>query len=558
MINRGAKETLFALGLLALLGVGGCGVLRPPPPVAPEPPAVGPAQAEENEPLTRTAPTPVCVAFDTALPSVVQAPVRPVPRAEPENLWVRIRDGLGLPEPDNARVELQLNWYARHPEYLDRAFARSEPFLHFIQQEVEARHMPSEIALLPVVESAFRPFAYSHGRAAGLWQFIPSTGRRFGLKQNWWYDGRRDVYASTRAALDYLNQLNNDFNGDWLLALAAYNSGEGTVLAAQARNRRLGRPTDFWHLGLPRETRAYVPKLLALGELIAHPKRYGITLPPIPDKPFLAVVQIRSQIDLARAAQLSGLSLDEIYRLNPGFNRWATAPGGPHRLLLPKDDAAAFLGKLAELPPHERVSWTRHRIRPGESLSVIARRYHTTVAVLRRINKLRGNRIRAGHHLLIPVASESLARYRLSAGQRRLALRRVSRSGRKEVHVVRPGDTLWQIARNFGVSLRALARWNGLAPGDVLPLGRKLVIWKRGLARQVAYTMPAGPPTALGVVQIVRYTVRRGDSLARISQRFNVTIGQVCEWNSISSGALLHPGQHLTLRVNVTRQGSSI
>ncbi len=558
MINRGAKETLFALGLLALLGVGGCGVLRSPPPVAPEPPAVGPAQGGGNEPLARTAPTPVCVAFDTALPSVVQAPVGPVPRAEPENLWVRIRDGLGLPEPDNARVKVQLNWYARHPEYLDRAFARSEPFLHFIQQEVEARHMPSEIALLPVVESAFRPFAYSHGRAAGLWQFIPSTGRRFGLKQNWWYDGRRDVYASTRAALDYLNQLKNDFNGDWLLALAAYNSGEGTVLAAQARNRRRGRPTDFWHLGLPRETRAYVPKLLALGELIAHPKRYGITLPPIPDKPFLAVVQIRSQIDLARAAQLSGLSLDEIYRLNPGFNRWATAPDGPHRLLLPKDDAAAFLGKLAELPPHERISWARHRIRPGESLSVIARRYHTTVAVLRRINKLRGNRIRAGHHLLIPVASESLAHYRLSAGQRRLALRRVSRSGHKEVHVVRPGDTLWQIARNFGVSLRALARWNGLAPGDVLPLGRKLVIWKRGLARQVAYTISAGPPTALGVVQIVRYTVRRGDSLARISQRFNVTIGQLCEWNSISSGALLHPGQHLTLRVNVTRQGSSI
>jgi membrane-bound lytic murein transglycosylase D len=156
------------------------------------------------------------------------------------------------------------------------------------------------------------------------------------------------------------------------------------------------------------------------------------------------------------------------------------------------------------------------------------------------------------------MASESLARYRLSAGQRRLALRRVSRSGRKEVHVVRPGDTLWQIARNFGVSLRALARWNGLAPGDVLHLGRKLVIWKRGLARQVAYTTPAGPPNALGVVQVVRYTVRRGDSLARISQRFNVTVRQLCEWNSISPGALLHPGQHLTLRINVTRQGDSI
>ncbi|HEB80559.1 MAG TPA: lytic transglycosylase, partial [Chromatiales bacterium] len=180
MINRGAKETFFTLGLLALLGVGGCGILRPPPAAAPEPSAAGPAQAGGDKPLTRAAPAPACVAFDITLPSVAQAPAGPA-HAGPKNLWVRIRGGLGLPEPDNARVESQLNWYARHPEYLNRAFARSEPFLHFIQQEVEARHMPSEIALLPVVESAFRPFAYSHGRAAGLWQFIPSTGRRFGL-----------------------------------------------------------------------------------------------------------------------------------------------------------------------------------------------------------------------------------------------------------------------------------------------------------------------------------------------------------------------------------------
>ncbi len=547
MNTRGAKEILFALGLPALLILGGCGTLRLPT-------AGGPQGGAGPAPLAHLA-GPACTPFDAALPRPDAHPDKP---AEPENLWARIRDHFALPEPDNARVRVQLDWYARHPEYLQRAFTRAEPFLHFIEQEVEARHMPSEIALLPVVESAYQPFAYSHGRAAGLWQFIPSTGRRFGLKQNWWYDGRRDVYASTRAALDYLNQLKDDFNGDWLLALAAYNSGEGTVLAAQARNRRRGLPTDFWHLDLPRETRAYVPKLLALGELVKHPARYGIALQPIPDKPYLAVVQIHSQIDLARAADLAGLSLDQIYRLNPGFNRWATAPGGPHRLLLPQDDAAAFLGKLAELPRRERVSWARHRIRPGETLSVIARRYHTTVAVLRRINGLRGTTIRAGHHLLIPVASESLARYRLSAEQRLLALRRTPRAGRREVHVVRPGDTLWQIARNFGVSLRALARWNGLAPGDVLRPGRKLVIWKRGLARQVAYVPPAGPPDALGVVQTIRYIVRRGDSLARISQRFRVSVRQLCAWNSISPRSILHPGQRLTVRVNVTRQSGSI
>ncbi|HQU16438.1 MAG TPA: LysM peptidoglycan-binding domain-containing protein [Gammaproteobacteria bacterium] len=540
------KECTLFVGLLALLGVSGCSGLRPP--IGEGTNAIAPASATAAAPQATVAvPTQIAPAdqMDQA-------------NAEPPNLWSRLRAGFGLPHPDNARVIAERDWYARHPKYLDRAFIRSEPFLYFIQQQVEVRHMPSEIALLPVVESAFQPFAYSHGRAAGLWQFIPSTGRRFGLKQNWWYDGRRDIYASTRAALDYLEQLKDQFNGDWLLALAAYNSGAGTVQAAIQRNQRLGRPTDFWHLDLPSETQAYVPKLLALGELVANPKRYDLTLPTVPDKPYFAVVQIRSQIDLARVAELSGLPLDQVYKLNPGFNRWATDPHGPHRLLLPKADAVTFLRKLAVLPEDEHVSWTRHQIRPGETLSQIARHYHTTVALLQQVNHLRGIEIRAGSHLVIPVAQESLAHYRLSADQRRLALLHTPRVGEKMVHTVRPGDTLWNIARSFGVPVHTLARWNGIAPGDVLKPGRKLVIWKRGLTTTVAYRAPAGPPARLGVVQTIRYTVRRGDSLARISQRFKVSVAQLCHWNELSARGILHPGQRLTLHVNVMRQADSI
>ncbi len=266
------------------------------------------------------------------------------PVSEPENitlapntdLWQRIRDGYGIPEskPLHTATQKQLNWFIKHPDYIDRVVERARPYLHYIVDQLEQRNMPMEIALLPVVESGFQPFAYSHGRAAGIWQFIPGTGRLYGLKQNWWYDGRRDVIASTGAALDYLEKLYGDF-GDWQLALAAYNSGEGTVGRAIKRNKKAGKATDFWSLDLPRETSAYVPKLIAVAELVKRPAHYNITLSPIDDSPFLAVVDVGSQIDLALAAQLAEISTDEMYQLNPGFNQWATTPDGPHRLVVP-------------------------------------------------------------------------------------------------------------------------------------------------------------------------------------------------------------------------------
>jgi len=287
-------------------------------------------------------PTPASASPDTASPPPTAAdgapPSLPMPREwqhhngeDYDDLFDRMRAGFALDEVQEPAIDTQLAWFERNPEYLERVFQRAQRYMYHIVTEVEARGMPSEFALLPVVESAYEPFAYSSSRAAGLWQFIPGTGVRFGLKQTWWYDGRRDVVESTRAALDYLQALHDEFNGDWLLAIAAYNVGEAGVERAIAYNKSVGRPTDFWHLNLPAETRAYVPKLLAMKRLMAEPERYGLEFAPIANEPYFAVIDTDSQIDLKIATQLAGTTYDEIVALNPGYNRWATDPEGPHQ-----------------------------------------------------------------------------------------------------------------------------------------------------------------------------------------------------------------------------------
>ena len=298
--------------------------------------------------------------------------------AEEEDLWNRLRHGFALDHDiDNARVQAQLDWYVRHPKYIQRVVERGRRYLYYILSETEKRNLPSEFALLPVVESAFDPFAYSHGRASGLWQFIPSTAKYFGLTQSWWHDDRRDIIASTDAALEYLERLSERFEGDYTLALAAYNSGGGTVSSAIRRNLKANRPTDFWSLELPRETRHYVPKLIALAKIFDHPEAYGLELPPLKNEPYFEVVDTGSQLDLAQAAELAQVDIDEIYLLNPSYNRWATHPDGPHRLLVPREKAEAFRTALANFPVEQRVSWQNYKVRSGDSLITIARRFHS-------------------------------------------------------------------------------------------------------------------------------------------------------------------------------------
>ncbi|MDX1508083.1 MAG: transglycosylase SLT domain-containing protein, partial [Woeseiaceae bacterium] len=385
-----------------------------------------------------------------------------IPLVPSNDLLARLRAEFFLDYDDNRRIEAERNWYLRHPDYLNRVFTRAQRYLPYILDELERRNLPLELALLPIVESAYDPFAYSHGRAAGLWQMIPGTARRFGVKQNWWYDGRRDIVDSTRAALDYLEYLHGLNDGDWLNAIASYNSGEGNVLRAVRRNRAAGKPIDFWHLRVPKETSSYVPKLLALVDIVRDPAKYDLVLPQVSEETQFVVHDIGTQLDLALAAELAGVPVDTIYAYNPGYNQWATDPAGPHSLVLPIEAADRFAAALERVPASERVRWKRHRIRSGETISEIAEQYNTTASSVRAANNLRGNTIRAGKYLMIPVSTKPLSAYSQSADARLARTQNRQRSGNKVEHVVRSGESFWTISQRYKVTHRELAAWNGM------------------------------------------------------------------------------------------------
>ena len=472
-----------------------------------------------------------------------------------DDLLSRLRRGFSLPPEQHSRIDAERKWFVEHPDYLDRVFTRASRYLPYITDELDRRGLPLELALLPIVESAYDPFAYSHGRAAGLWQMIPGTATRFGLRQNWWYDGRRDVVESTRAALDYLEYLYEFNEGNWLNAVASYNSGEGNVRRAVKNNRNAGKPDDFWHLRLSAETSAYVPRLLALVDIVNDPARFGISLPHVADEPQFAVTDVGSQIDLALAAELAGVDVDTVYTFNPGYNRWSTDPDGPHTLVLPVEAVATFEAALADVPANELVRWKRHKVKSGEAISVIANQYNTTVSALRSANNLRSNTIRAGDYLMIPVATKPLSAYSKSADARLAATQNRQRAENKVEHVVRSGESFWSIGQKYGVTTRDLSAWNGMAPRDPLPVGRTLVVWTD--TDVVAESPRLSPTTALGnTTRKVRYTVRSGDSLYVIARKFRVGIDQIARWNNIDKDKILRPGTTLTMYVDVTRQSS--
>jgi membrane-bound lytic murein transglycosylase D len=466
--------------------------------------------------------------------------------AEVENkdLWQRVRSQLKFEFEDNNRIAAQRNWYLKHPNYMQRVAMRAKPFLHLIVEEMEQQNMPLDLVLLPIVESAFDPFAYSHGRAAGMWQFIPSTGKRFGMKQTWWYDGRRDVMASTKGAIDYLNYLVNMFDGNWLHALAAYNSGEGRVQRAIRKNKKMGKSTDFWSLDLPRETRAYVPKLLALADILDNSELYSFEWPVINNMPLTQEVLVGTQIDLALAAEMAGLTVKELHALNPGYNRWATDPNGPYNLLLPIDKAEKFSVELSKTDSSQRLNWVRHEVKSGDNLLKLAKKYHTTTNIISKVNELKSNVIIVGDHLIIPVALKSLESYSLSQDQRLVKTQSKISGAYKLDHTVKSGDTFWDLSREYNVNLRQLAKWNGMAPTDTLRPGKNLVVWVNNVSKEQRKD---------AVMRTLTYTVRNGDSLARIAGKFNVKVSDLQKWNQTKLKKYLQPGQKLKIFVDVTR-----
>jgi peptidoglycan lytic transglycosylase D len=467
---------LPAFSLTALLTLAGCATaLQPSPP--PEAVAHNGATAPAVPPPAQTGVNPTAPAATPPEDGQPQTRLQN-PELYPD-IWARIRAGFSMPKLDSPLVAVHEKWFANNPDYMQRMMERSRLYLYHIVQEVEKRGLPTELALLPAIESGYQPYAHSRARAVGLWQFIAPTGRLYGLRMNWWYDGRRDVEASTQAALDYLEKLYNDFDGDWDLALAAYNAGEGKISRMMDYNRAHGRPTDYQSLRLRRETVNYVPKLQAMVNIIANPEKYGVKLAEIPNKPYFTRVDTGSQVDLGVVAKLTDMPVTDLQVINPGFTRWATDPNGPHYVLVPVDKKDALVEGLANLPDEQRVRWRGHQVRRGETLSDIARHYGVAVETIRSSNRLTSNLIRTGQNLLIPVSLRPLPP--VVNAQTVRATQAAPSSGMPYViHQVRAGETLSSIARRYNVLVRQLAKWNLMSVTDVLRLGQRLRIWTSG------------------------------------------------------------------------------
>lgn len=388
----------------------------------------------------------------------------------PADLWERIRNGFAMAELNSKEVRNSENFYASRPEYINRIVERSKLYLFHIVEEVERRGMPTEIALLPIIESAFNPTAYSRSHASGIWQFIPSTGKNYGLQQNWWHDDRRDIVAATSAALDYLQNLHRMF-GDWELALASYNWGEGAVGRSLTRNRNNGLPTDFRSIRMPSETQHYVPKLIAMKNIISNPAAFGIVLESIPNQPYFEQIATTQHIDVKLAANLADISVDEFNALNPAHNRPVINVNGSRTLLLPVDKVETF---MANLENHGKplVSWQAYQAKSGETADRISARHGISVARLREVNGIaRHGKIAPGQTLLVPLNGSSVGMDISAMRNQPVAPKILERS---LVYTVKKGDTLSTIAMRHGVNVVQIQSWNSRT--ERLAIGQKLVL----------------------------------------------------------------------------------
>ncbi|WP_087019485.1 LysM peptidoglycan-binding domain-containing protein [Thaumasiovibrio subtropicus] len=500
------------------------------------------SQPEQNQPAdaatTQTGSNATAKQTDAVSKPVVKA----LTPQQQENVWDRITMQLSLEVPDEDRVEYYRKWYLRHPTHLKTVAERAEPFLFLITEKVEERGFPLELAMLPIVESSFDQFAYSHGRAAGLWQITPPTGRTFGLEQNWWYDGRRDVVKSTDAALDLLDYLQKKFDGDWLHALAAYNTGEGRVFRAIRNNKAEGKSTEFWALKLPRETSDYVPKLLAVADVISNADEYGIEIPAIANKQVVELVEPGVQMDIGLAAKYAGMDVKALQRLNPAYNQWATAPSGTNHFLLPLENAARFNEQFTA-NNNQGMNLIRYEIQPGDTLSQLAEKHNTRTDLIMKANNMESTALRAGRHLMIPVAMQDGS----ALASARTTQQTSHGTGHRVEYVIQSGDSLWTIARKHGVSIDQITRWNGISRNTTLRAGKTLTLWQKGSAASQQAS------NSEGIIRTISYSVRSGDSLSTIASRYKVRVSDLVKWNNLDTSKYLRPGQKLTLHIDVTK-----
>jgi membrane-bound lytic murein transglycosylase D len=495
------------LAVAAAVLVQACSSAPPAPPerqpqdiAAAPPPSVVPPQAATPKPAP---PPPVqppagSGVLDTAKPppfegerQEVAEPLRGVRKvdrtARADDLWQRLRQGFAMPDLDSDLVRKQMAYYASRPDYLQRMFDRSRIYLYHIVEELEKRNLPTELALLPMVESAFNPMAYSRAHASGLWQFIPGTGRRFELQQNWWYDGRRDIVESTKAALDYLTFL-YEMHGDWHLALASYNWGEGSVARAIAQNRKAGKPTDYASLKMPAETRQYVPKLQALKNIIANPGPFGITLDPIPNTPYFSTVTKLRDIDVRLAAKLAEMPVEEFIALNPGFSRPIIRASVTPRIVLPADKVDLFHDNLEKYDAAGLVSWKTYHPKKGETFESIAKKVGMSLGQLKEVNGIAPRTRTVPNLLVVPSSPGAVEARRLPlmyAPPIPIVTRRI-------YHTVKSGETLTSIAKRYGVAAEDMKRWNA---GVRFAPGVKVAVEVRASAKKAKRTKVAKAKT---------------------------------------------------------------
>jgi membrane-bound lytic murein transglycosylase D len=488
-----------------------------------------------------------------------------------ENLWDRLFDLYHLPPVEHGDIDQELSWFISHPAYIERVQQRAEPFLYSIVRQFEKHDIPGELALLPVIESAFQARAVSPANAAGIWQFIPGTGKNYGLKKSRSYDGRRDIYASTRAAIRYLKKLHGDFNGDWLLAVAAYNCGEGAVAKAIQRNEMRNLPTDFWSLDLPSETRSYVPRLLAVARLFANSDQYGVDLRPIPNQPLFKTVKISSQLDLALAAEAADLSLDRMLELNPGFRHKVADVDGSYRLFVPAHKYREFKEQLPRLTEASAGSAPGPAVvDEGDDADLVATAAEPSSAEVEskpvlaqaarpeRQARLEPRRAETSlerperyHGRELAMAQREIPNARAAAAAVAKSMQRVHEvlpaepidgTGKKSAYMVQSGDTLFSIARRNGVDMDQLKRLNRLPGSGEVKAGQNLVMWNKDAAKKLV-------PVASGIraSQSIRYTVRQGDSISGISKRFNVSLAELRKWNGPKVDKQFKPGVNLSV-----------
>lgn len=523
--RAGQSQRIVGLRFLALLvlpiilALGGCATL----PQSGGNSSVSPAATNDDSADT----------VDYSILPAINTPEQSAKRAawmNDGNLWHYIAARFTLPIPNNPRIQAQLAFYSSHIDYLERVTERAKPYLHMIVADLQKNDLPLELALLPIVESAYRPEAVSSSNAAGIWQFVQTTGDHFGLRRTVWYDGRRDIKASTDAAMQYFTHLRVMFNDDWPVVIASYNGGEGTLQNAIAYNQSKGLPTDFWDLTrISKETADYPARLYALVIIFSNPEKYGFHPYPIPNKPVVTEIALNKSINLNKLASLTGVSHDELYQLNPGFGTLIT---GPHAttLIVPRSLASQFTSAALEEAEKSAMNWGRYTLRRGDNFHKVAYRYGCNVDELLKVNRLNSAYARPGETIIVP----------LDRGKKLLA------SGADQLYTVQSGDSLWGLAHRFDMDLADLKRINGLKAKDLIHPGQKLIVAARHESDRAA-----GGQSSHGLAKSSgRYVVQKGDTLWNVARRFATTVKHLAVTNRLDSSAPLHPGQVLYIARN--------